>query len=38
MIESETTVRTLGISKRFPGVITNDHIDFELKKERYMPC
>jgi simple sugar transport system ATP-binding protein len=27
----ETVLRTKGITKRFPGVVANDHIDFEIK-------
>jgi ABC-type uncharacterized transport system ATPase subunit len=27
----ETVVETRGITKRFPGVLANDHIDFEIK-------
>lgn len=32
MIEGTTAVRMHAISKRFPGVIANDHIDFDLKE------
>jgi len=28
----EIIVQTKGITKYFPGVLANDHIDFELKK------
>lgn len=32
MIEGTAAVRMHAISKRFPGVIANDHIDFDLKE------
>ena len=28
--EGEPLVRMVGIVKRFPGVVANDHVDFEL--------
>ncbi|MBN1305255.1 MAG: ABC transporter ATP-binding protein [Anaerolineales bacterium] len=30
--EENTVVRMAGIVKRFPGVLANDHVDFELKR------
>ena len=27
----ETVLKAQGITKRFPGVVANDHIDFEIK-------
>jgi ABC-type sugar transport system ATPase subunit len=27
-----------GISKRFPGVVANDQVDFEVGRARFTPC
>lgn len=32
MSKEDVLVRMVGIVKRFPGVVANDHVDFELKK------
>ena len=27
-----------GITKRFPGVLANDHVDFDVKRARFTRC
>ncbi len=36
--KAEAVVSMRGIVKRFPGVLANDHVDFDLRKGRSMRC
>jgi simple sugar transport system ATP-binding protein len=32
MVEARTVLELMGITKRFPGILANDHIDFDLRR------
>jgi simple sugar transport system ATP-binding protein len=31
-VDSEVVLQATGITKRFPGVLANDHVDFDLRR------